>query len=111
MGFFSWNTSDTKKSVANAYSCMPVRPVKMIDDKGNSWCEPAYEGYGDFGGMDYYALMDQMNGGTGDRDRGISLEFSGDPVKRPKIVELDCVTPWDQLPDSESCEFQGYFYE
>ena len=35
----------------------------MTDDKGNRWEESNYDGYGVFGGKDYYALLDEMNGG------------------------------------------------
>jgi hypothetical protein len=50
----------------------------MFDNKGNKWLEKRYEGYGDFGGKDYYELLAQMNGmANPDRSEGISLAFSG----------------------------------
>ena len=73
MGFFSWITSDTKKSIPNIYSRHRTFTVTMIDDKGNKFTEHHYEGYGEFGGKDYYELLDEMNGGSGDRDNGIWL--------------------------------------
>ena len=73
MGFFSWNTSDTKKSIPSHYTDKTLVPVTMKDDRGNAWFEDMYEGYGEFGGKDYYELVDEMNGGSGDRDRGIKL--------------------------------------
>jgi len=57
MGFFSWRTQDTDKSISNAYSENGTFPVFMIDDKGNIWYEDEYEGYGEFGGKDYYELL------------------------------------------------------
>jgi len=63
MGFFSWKTQDTKRSIANVFSGKPVFTVYMIDHKGNKWEEPAYGGYGDFGGKDFYVLLAEMNGG------------------------------------------------
>jgi hypothetical protein len=82
----------------------------MIDDRGREWLESNYQGYGEFGGADFYAVLDVMNGGDGDRNRGIKLAFGSKPVKRPKIVEADCDQRWQDLPDSEICPDQGYFY-
>jgi hypothetical protein len=50
-------------------------PVYMFDNKGKYWFEREYEGYGVFGGKDYYELLDQMNGGIGDRSEGIRKAF------------------------------------
>jgi hypothetical protein len=111
MGFFSWKTSDTGKSIPNVYSGGETFTVVMLDNTGRRWIESAYEGYGDFGGMDYYALVDTMNGGDGDRDRGIKLAFGDKPVLLPKLVTKNCQLEWDDLPDPETCEHQGYFYE
>jgi hypothetical protein len=47
----------------------------MYDNEGNSYYESNYDGYGEFGGVDYYELLDKMNGGDGDRSRGINLAF------------------------------------
>jgi hypothetical protein len=62
--------------------------VHMFDDKGNNWSEDQYEGYGDFGGKDYYELLSEMNGGESCRDEGITLAFSEkDGIKFPALVE------------------------
>jgi hypothetical protein len=58
----------------------------MHDDKGNKWLEKRYEGYGVFGGKDYYELLDQMNGGSGDRSEGIRLAFDDAAVSAGKIL-------------------------
>tara|TARA_R110000751_G_scaffold7210_4_gene29824 strand:- start:2380 stop:2844 length:465 start_codon:yes stop_codon:yes gene_type:complete len=73
MGFFSWITSDTQKSIPNVHSNKPMVSVTMIDHHGNKYFEDLYEGYGEFGGKDFYTLVDEMNGGIGDRQRGIKL--------------------------------------
>ena len=119
MGFFSWKTSDTNQSVGNRYqSAVPLFEVKMIDDKGNEWYEKSYEGYGVFGGKNFYKLTCEMNE-VGDqedkendenRSAGIELAFSKRKEKLPKIVTADCKTPWENLPESEECEYQGFFY-
>ena len=49
MGFFSWITQDTNLSIPSTYSCRLPISVTMIDDKGNTWKENDYEGYGIFG--------------------------------------------------------------
>ena len=54
MGFFSFLTQDTNLSIANKHSSQWTFPVYMHDANGNVWEEDDYEGYGVFGGMDYY---------------------------------------------------------
>lgn len=107
MGFFSWHTQDTGRSISNSFSGVGTFRVIMQDDKGNRFVEDNYEGYGVFGGKDYFELMDEMNGGTGDRSRGIKLYYSGEEgVKFPSLTENGgylSEKPYD-------CEAQGYFY-
>jgi len=125
MGFFSWMTQDTDKSISNQYSSRNTFPVYMIDDKGNSYYEPNYEGYGVFGGKDYYELLAEMNRITdfieGDvmnelRTKGINLAFKDNPsgygtpeVKYPNLVEDKEGWVYD-IKGPESCPEQGYFY-
>ena len=126
MGFFSWRTMDTDKSISNNYSSRGAFKVDMLDDKGNVWTEPNYEGYGVFGGKDFYELLAEMNGVTSDlegeaytdymRGEGISIAFkdngSGDhtfAVKYPNLVEKAKGWTYNYYgPDS--CSDQGYFY-
>jgi hypothetical protein len=111
MGFFSWMTADKPhESIPNTHSSRPTFPVKMLDDKGNEYLCDAYNGYGDFSGADYYALADKMNGGNGDRDRGIDLAYGDDNVPLPKIVRAGCKTRYEDLPNNKDCPNQGYFY-
>lgn len=66
--------------------------VTMIDDKGNKWTEENYEGYGVFGGKDYYELLAEMNGLESDRQLGIDLAFDErkkGEVLFPALVEGD----------------------
>ena len=95
MGFFSWITQDTDKSIANRYSELKPFQVTMTDDKGNRWTEYNYEGYGTFGGKDYYQLLAEMsrpNECTGDvgHDRriGISLAFGVNAIKCKKTGQV-----------------------
>jgi len=75
MGFFSWKTSDTNRTIWNVHASKPTFKVHMITRDGAVFPEDAYEGYGNFDGMCYYKLVDLINGGDGDRDRGIELAF------------------------------------
>jgi hypothetical protein len=72
-GQFSWMTQDTGQQIGSQDE--NKIPVYMFDDKGKFWFEKDYDGYGVFGGKDYYELLDQMNGGEGNRSRGIDLAF------------------------------------
>ena len=109
MGFFSWNTQDTDRSIANAWSGRETFKVIMTDDKGNQFVEENYDGYGRFGGKDFYELVDEMNGGDGDRGKGINLFFdkSADAIF-PSLSESGEYFD-GKRPDD--CEFQGYFYD
>ena len=127
MGFFSWNTQDTDKSIANQYSNRKTFRVQMMDNKGNVWTEDDYEGYGRFGGKDYYELLAEMNGFTSDktgeaytdeaRGFGIDIAFkdngSGvatEGVYYPNLVEH--ASGWVyEMGGPDSCDFQGYFYD
>ena len=80
-GQFSWMTQDTGKQIGSER--MNTIEVWMYDNQGNSWYEGKYEGYGEFGGMDYYELLARMNGyseedlkkGQEMRQIGIDLAF------------------------------------
>ena len=127
MGFFSWNTQDTDKSIANQYSNRKTFRVQMIDNKGNVWTEDDYEGYGRFGSKDYYELLAEMNGFTSDktgdeytdeaRGFGIDIAFKGngsgvatDGVYYPNLVEQ--AKGWRyEMAGPDSCDYQGYFYD
>jgi hypothetical protein len=111
MGFFSWNTQDTNRSISNSYSGEGTFTVTMMDDKGNRWVEENYEGYGEFGGKDYYELLAEMNGLGSNRSLGIDLAFKDNTegVIYPNLVEHPSYWVFDGK-GPESCEFQGYFY-
>lgn len=81
-GQFSWMTQDTGQQIGSQEG--NTIPVYMFDDKGKYWYEPSYDGYGVFGGMDYYKLLDQMNGGRGDRNEGVRKAF--DPTLEGKLL-------------------------
>jgi hypothetical protein len=108
MGFFSFKTQDTDRSIANQYSNITPFTVYMTDNQGNIWKEDNYSGYGEFGGKDYYELLAEMNGLGSDRDAGIDLVYSGNPFISPNLSESPNWGWVDEKP--EDCESQGYFY-
>ena len=84
-GQFSWITQDTNQQIGSENeNTLPF--VYMFDNKGNKFLEKNYEGYGVFGDKDYYELLDQMNGGTGDRSRGINLAFDKEPTESGEVL-------------------------
>lgn len=127
MGFFSWKTSDTKRSIANVYSGRKLFTVHMITEDGQIFTEKEYEGYGKFGGKDFYDLVVELNKIKGKSEydlrlKAIDLCFKDNPggdyngkFKLPKIVEVlpskkNWKEEWNKLEYSETCEHQGYFY-
>lgn len=116
MGFFSWKTNDTGKSIPNKFqNNRPTFRVYMKDNKGNVWIENDYEGYGEFGGKDYYELLAEMNGLPSDRIAGINLAFKDSPngdnpnCLHPNLFEKEYSRWIDEAP--EGCKDQGFFYD
>lgn len=121
VGYFSFNTSDTGRSIANSASTLDTFKVIMKDNDGNSWTELDYDGYGEFGGKDFYELLAEMNGQS-TRDEGIELIFAegnhsgcllnalSRGVVAPILVEDDSLD-FDDVEPPENCEYQGFFYE
>ena len=117
MGMFSWLTNDMGESVTNRYTDEGALPVYLHDNEGNVWHEPDYEGYGEFGGVDYYELLAKMNG-LSTRYEGIDLEegffeyMSASPegakeIFFPNIVESK---RWQWVNEAPlHCPNQGFF--
>lgn len=62
MGFFSWLTCDTSESISNIHSDRKVRTVYMLQPGNERHIEePAYDGYGVFGGVAAYAWLARKN--------------------------------------------------
>ena len=125
MGFFSWMTCDTGESIPSRYSDRDTFQVAMITPDGRAFREASYDGYGVFGGKDFYELLAELNGLEPDRDLGIELCFkdngSGDDspgVVYPKLVEIlyeganeeSIARLYSSLPNPTSCPNQGFFY-
>jgi hypothetical protein len=89
-GQFSWMTQDTGQQIGSQKE--NTIPVYMFDNTGKYYYENSYDGYGEFGGKDYYELLDQMNGGSGDRERGIDLAFGKEKVEAGEVLFPALVT-------------------
>jgi hypothetical protein len=74
MGFSSFKTSDTQKSISNSYSSRGALPVHMITEDGQVFTEEEYEGYCDFGGKNVHVLIGEMNGITGKDEEDVRLK-------------------------------------
>ena len=104
MGCFSWIAQDTNKPIYMDGYQKPgyeERTYYMWDNKGNSWKEPSYEGYGMFGAKDYYILLAEMNKTYGEdvtedqkREEGTRIEFSSnhDGILFPNLTETSIWT-------------------
>ena len=120
MGCFSWMTCDTGESIASAFSNREVFTVHMITPDGRVFTETVYDGYGEFGGKDFYELLAELNGIVSDRGDGIDLCFKDNPsgddtqgVIYPKLVKHlanNIESQYKSLPNPESCPDQGFFY-
>lgn len=118
MGFFSWKT-DKGVSISNIYSSRGSFTVYLVTPWNKKIEESFYEGYGVFGGRDAYALLAQWNepsrcSGDDHNDRFIGLELTferPDDIKFPLKFTEDKDARYEDLPASERCEDQGYFYD
>lgn len=119
MGFFSWKTSDTNRSITNVYSSRGTFEVTMLMPNGDKFTEDAYEGYGIFGGVDFYDAVYELNKDnpkfakemSDEREKrsiGITLAYNYKKVILPRFVE-DKSLNWEDVKDSKNCENQGYF--
>jgi hypothetical protein len=110
MGFFSWQTQDTETSITNQFSDRPIFTVYMHDHLGNTLKEDNYEGYGVFGGKDFYELLAEMNG-LKTREEGIELAFAkpARPCLHPNLTSCEKWEYVNRAPDN--CPAQGYFYD
>ena len=89
-GQFSWLTHDSNTQIGSEKQ--NTISVTMFDDKGNKWAEEKYEGYGKFGGKDYFELLAEMNGiENANRKDGIDIAFGKKKVKGkvlfPALIE------------------------
>lgn len=118
MGFYSFKTLDGE-SIRNAFSSKGAFKVFMIDNKNKVYPEFAYQGYGVFGGKDFFVLVYEMNTRKKidsdnkkefemAKEKGTKIFYSDDknaifPIFSKKVVKWKNEKP-------EPCEKQGYYY-
>lgn len=81
-GQFSWMTQDTGEQIGSEKENRIT--VFMYDNEGNQYKEDKYDGYGEFGGMDYYELLAKMNGYSEE-----DLEEVKGPFKEMRQLGID----------------------
>lgn len=121
MGFFSWRTSDTQRSISNNKSSRGTFPVYLITPDNEKILETKYEGYGIFGGYDAYALLARWNApekctGNDEEDRLIGIDIGCEledmlNLKYPLKFAENPNYQYNDLPPAFKCEYQGYFYD
>lgn len=78
MGFFSFHTCDTDRSIPNIYQkAYATFPVHLITEDGRIFTESEYDGYGEFGGKDFFILAAELNG----------INDADDNVKRNRFFD------------------------
>jgi len=138
MGFTSFLTADTGRSISNMYSSKGALPVYMHRPGVRRVYEPAYEGYAVFAGLNVFEEMARINGVTREsalavwpgRDdalliAGVYLLSEGEdevkdlaerlgiakPLVFPQFTEGGKAKGLDYTRRPESCPDQGFFYE
>ncbi len=74
MGFFSWDTADTKESILNIHTG-EHETVYLLQPNGENIEETDYEGYGEFGGVDAYSWLAEHNIDKAIIDRANALKI------------------------------------
>lgn len=130
MGFFSWLTADTGRSICNRFSEYYTFTVYMHalfpDGSRAVYVENSYKGQGDIGKKDYFVLLSEMNpldkgepilvDENAHRHRGIEIERgnclrSTGQWKYPVLTESSDAPPAQSFfKQCLSCPAQGYFY-
>ena len=137
MGYFSWKVNGV--SLPNVDSSRKTFTVfltyKDLDGNVISVKEDAYQGYGEFGGMDYYVALAMMNLSLIDltkdefldlmktesgidkiRSKGIDIAFD-ESINRlynisfPQLDTIEGGEHTDFTTEPVNCPNQGYFYD
>lgn len=121
MGQFSWFTSDEQIQITVDVS----RNIYMTGKDGRIFHQKtAYEGYGEFGGKDFYEYLAELNNLESSRDAGLDLTFNiGGGLGDLKILERNgyfaprlfsnerSVRNWDRFDPPENDPNQGWEVE
>ena len=110
MGFYSYITNDTNRSISNEFSKYPTFRVYLCSPDGRIWEENNYEGYGEFGGQEIYELIAELNG-LETRSEAIALFHNKSrELILPQLLENPSL--FDKTVNKLiCCPEQGYFYD
>ena len=92
-GQFSWFTQDSERQIGSESE--NTINVYMYDNEGNQWYEKGYEGYGEFGGMDYYELLAKMNGYSDEDLKDKVLLKSIRAISSPEMRDIGIALAFD----------------
>ena len=115
MGCFSWISQDTNRSIlvyGLGTRLYPSGTYYMWDNKGRRWRQDKYQGYGVFGGKDYYVLLAEMNiqyaeDVTDERkhEDGMAIQDQDDVL----YPNLTCCADWEwRNSRPEKCPNHGF---
>jgi len=93
-GQFSWMTHDSDAQIGSEATNRVH--VYMFDNEGNKWEEKRYEGYGEFGGKDYYDLLATMNGYTPEDLKDKALLKKLRIVGKPEMRQIGIALAFDE---------------
>ena len=93
-GQFSWMTHDSDAQIGS--EMVNRVHVYMFDNEGNKWEEKRYEGYGEFGGKDYYDLVATMNGYTPEDLKDKALLKKLRIVGKPEMRQIGIALAFDE---------------
>jgi len=114
MGFFSWLTRDTHRSICNRSSSRVPFTVYLHGLGRNGerlvFREDNYEGYGVFGGQDYFELLSQMNPSLPSSHRARGIVLSNGSLSYPQFTESP-ERPSSFSTQCQRCPDQGFFYQ
>lgn len=110
MGCFSWKCAVSGESLANVYSGKPKEQTECyLITPNETIFENSYKGYGVFGGKNIYEISGDEDTVSGIRD---TVQVDKTPKFEIKIVLAKHYKgqTYDELPVSESCPYQGFFF-
>ena len=96
MGQFSWFTQDTKEQIFSDWDVYGNKQtIHMVDPRdGTDYKEDEYEGYGEFGGRDFYELLADIN-------KDIIKQYLPDYMKKIDNFDEVMAKPYKELTKDE----------
>jgi len=106
MGMFSWFTSDTNERIV----ADKTKDIYMTGKDGRVFhLEEPYEGYGVFGGKDFYEYLAELNDLPSNRNQGIDLFFSSESIEGPRLfTNKGSIKDWDIYDIPKEDPDQGF---